>query len=243
MFLFGLFEGSGNYRVEKLPVALISTLIIVIGVVLILHFKDRIRGNEKVYKIFRITLTIIGISYLIYDPIRTTYLNSRFPYDKLPLHLCSLTTVSYLLFLNFKQFDFLQKWTFNFSIFGVLLALFLSTAKMDVDCYAFWNYYIGHITIVIAYVFYMVYNSSSSSWRDFMYGNALLAAVSLVIIVPINLVLDTDYMFLGPNVDQIQVFGDWPLGLILIMIVGFILFSLLALIHIGIAKLIANKSK
>jgi hypothetical integral membrane protein (TIGR02206 family) len=135
---------------------------------------------------------------------------------RLPLHLCGITSVitCFILFIDKKQFWF--EFLFYAGILGGLNALYtpLIDNYTGVDFF-YYEYFYSHTSLIILPLYmyyYMGMNLSKYSWlKSFLFINVLL-----IIIMPIDFLIDANYMYLKnpPAVDHPLVSGDWPYYLV-----------------------------
>tara|TARA_B100000959_G_scaffold265154_1_gene306369 strand:- start:313 stop:843 length:531 start_codon:yes stop_codon:yes gene_type:complete len=135
---------------------------------------------------------------------------------RLPLHLCGITSVitCFILFIDKKKFWF--EFLFYAGILGGLNALMtpLVDNYTGVDFF-YYEYFYSHTSIIILPLYmyyYMGMNLSKYSWlKSFLFINVLL-----IIIMPIDFLIDANYMYLKnpPEVDHPLVSGEWPYYLV-----------------------------
>ncbi len=224
MFIWDFFfDNKDNYAVSSQTGAIFGLIFILISItcaILFSIFKNDLQQNEKFKKTFKISFTIIGISYLVYDPLysiirSTLYDGTDSVIRVLPLHICSFSTICYLLYLNNPKFKYLHKSTIYISIVGALFALLVVTANVKPVHFRYYSYFIGHSAIIIAYAYYFTVEQSHPSWKDTMYGSIAFLILEFCILLPFNLVFDTLYGYIGPYATRkisllSTLFGEWP---------------------------------
>ncbi len=222
---------------------MIFVAVIIVIAILFKIYQDEIRESETFNKVFRYVFVTGGILYLSYEPILYILRDNKIPYGVLPLQICSLLSVVYILALYKDKYLFLFRYTFFLSFFAVFFALFLSTANRTVNYYHFWNYTFGHSAIFVANMYIFIIKGMRFTPLDVVKGILLLFAIAIFICIPINMLLDTTYMFLHPSsVDRIeilQLFGKWPTLLIPIGI----LISIITAIFTYITHLLCKNGK
>lgn len=133
-------------------------------------------------------------------------------YEDLPLHLCSISNLitCFILFIpkNQKLFEFLLYCGFWGGLMAILTA---QINDYDGSIFKYLQYYISHGTIILIplYMFYHLgYKITKFSWLRVL----LILNVLMIIIMPINFKLGSNYMYLreAPDIKNPLVFGEWP---------------------------------
>ncbi len=200
----------------------------VICIVLAIWFNIFIRkhslyfiNNKKTDKVMRVTLTIIGIFYLSFDLFQDIFVYNQLPIYRLPIQLCSLTSVIFLLFLNSDKFKKLHSAFMIYALFGAILALLLSTSPPYPFRLTFWHYYIGHMSILVSYIYYMHVHDSKPEYKNMIKAEIFIVLFALLVALPINLMIGSDYLFIGPagmeSIPLLNIFGEWPTMLLIYM--------------------------
>lgn len=133
--------------------------------------------------------------------------------DNLPLQLCSISNLisCFILFLpkNKRLFEFL----FYAGIIGAIQAFLTPQINnFDGSLYEYLEYYISHAGILLLPIYMyknLNYKLSRYSWlRMLLYLNILV-----VIVMPLNFVIDSNYMYLAhrPGVNNPLIIGEWPI--------------------------------
>ena len=162
---------------------------------------------------------------------------------RLPLHLCGISSLitCVILFVDKKQFLF--EILFYAGILGGINALLTPL----IDNYTgknffYFEYFYSHTSIIILplYMYYfMDMRLSKYSWlKSFIFINVLL-----IIIMPIDFMIDANYMYLKnpPAVDHPFVSGVWPYYLVNLEFIVF--FLLYFTYHLFNSPLLRNKLK
>ncbi len=140
------------------------------------------------------------------------HLGTWFFQKRLPLQLCYITQLicCIILFIPKKQL------LFDLAFYCGVLGGFQALLTPLIDDYTgikffYFDYYFVHSTIVLfpLYLFYILkMKLTKYSWlKTFLFLNLLV-----VVIMPINFLLDSNYMYLSkpPNVDHPLASGIWP---------------------------------
>ena len=142
--------------------------------------------------------------------------------DFLPLHLCSISYfICILVLLNKKQW--MYEWTLLLAMPSALNALITPELIWGSNNWHIFEYYFIHgILILVPFylTFVMKYKLRIFSW----WKTFLRAQIAFVIVFLLNLMLDTNYMFLlsKPLVNNPLVIGDWPFYILFVQLIGFL---------------------
>ena len=171
------------------------------------------KKNVELFSRYFVYLFIV--IYFIYNVLHL-YEGSWSLNKRLPLHLCGITSVitCFILFIDKKKFWF--EFLFYAGILGGLNALMtpLIDNYTGVDFF-YYEYFYSHTSIIILPLYmyyYMGMNLSKYSWlKSFLFINVLL-----IIIMPIDFLIDANYMYLKnpPEVEHPLVSGEWPYYLV-----------------------------
>jgi len=194
------------------------------------------KKNVELFSRYFVYLFIV--IYFIYNVLHL-YEGSWSLNKRLPLHLCGITSVitCFILFIDKKQFWF--EFLFYAGILGGLNALMtpLIDNYTGVDFF-YYEYFYSHTSIIILPLYmyyYMGMNLSKYSWlKSFLFINVLL-----IIIMPIDFLIDANYMYLKnpPEVEHPLVSGEWPYYLVnLEFVVLFLLYFTYSLFKTPILK-------
>jgi len=142
--------------------------------------------------------------------------------DFLPLHLCNISYfICILVLLNKKQW--MYEWTLLLAMPSALNALITPELIWGSSNWHIFEYYFMHgslIFVPLYLMFVMNYKLRIFSW----WKTFLRAQIVFVIVFSLNLLLDTNYMFLlsKPLVDNPLVIGDWPFYILFVQLIGFL---------------------
>ncbi len=153
----------------------------------------------------------------------------------LPLHLCSISNLiaCFILFVpkNNRLFEFL----YYAGIIGAFQAFLTPQINnFDGTNYEYLEYYLSHGGIMLLPIFMfknLGYELSKFSWlKVVLYFNILL-----VIVMPLNFIIDSNYMYLAyvPDVSNPLIIGNWPYYILFWEIILVILTYILYVISTG----------
>ena len=142
--------------------------------------------------------------------------------DFLPLHLCNISYfICILVLLNKKQW--MYEWTLLLALPSALNALITPELIWGSSNWHIFEYYFTHgslIFVPLYLMFVMNYKLRIFSW----WKTFLKAQIVILIVFLLNLILDTNYMFLlsKPLVNNPFIIGDWPFYILFVQLIGFL---------------------
>ena len=153
--------------------------------------------------------------------------------DFLPLHLCNISYFICILVLLNKQ-QWMYEWSLLLAMPSALNALITPELIWGSSDWYIFEYYFMHgslIFVPLFLMFLMNYKLRIKSW----WKTFLRAQIVFVIVFTINLILDTNYMFLlsKPLVNNALIIGEWPSYILFVQLIG--------LLHIAIIYKLSPK--
>jgi hypothetical integral membrane protein (TIGR02206 family) len=189
---------------------------VVISLLILLLRNKSIEFKEKTSTYFAYLAIIFYVSTNIFALIIGNWTIQDF----LPLHLCNISYfICILVLLNKKQW--MYEWTLLLAMPSALNALITPELIWGSSNWHIFEYYFMHgilILVPLYLMFIMNYKLRIFSW----WKTFLRAQIVFVIVYSLNLILDTNYMFLlsKPEVNNPFIIGDWPFYIIFIQIIG-----------------------
>lgn len=202
--------------------------VVVLGAVGLLWCGSRLRAEKRVW-----LGKVLGVIFLL------TFLAETFgriirehwePWqDRLPLHFCSLMTLVCFIALWFRK-----PWACAVAYFGVLTAsiqgLITPMLHDGFPSAAFFAFFVGHGLLLISALYIpVVLQWRSRPWDDVR--TLLLCDAYLLLIIPINRVLDTNYGFTesAPAGSVLEYLGEAPWYLLSLQLPALLVLRLLYL--------------
>ena len=151
------------------------------------------------------------------------------PQESWPLHLCDLGA-----FLAPAALVARSRWMMTLVVFwGIGLSSQAFVQPTLVEGYgslAFWFYWLQH-GFVVGIGIFAVATGYRPGWRDWFFVGAVNLGLVLAI-TPVNIWLDSNYMFIGENnsVAVIDAFGPWPLRIVTIYLACQIVMGVMVLL-------------
>ena len=140
--------------------------------------------------------------------------------DFLPLHLCNISYfICILVLLNKKQW--MYEWALLLAMPSAFNALITPELIWGSNNWHIFEYYFTHAILILVplyLMFTMNYKLRIFSW----WKTFLRAQIVFVIVYALNLILDTNYMFLlsKPDVNNPLIIGDWPFYILFVQLIG-----------------------
>ena len=172
---------------------LLPMLFIIIGVVLIYIFRDKLRNSTHEKKIrysIAIFAILLEVSFQIWQ---MAYGKWEFA-ESLPLHLCRLTNYLAIIAMftkNKKIFAVAYFW----SLAGVVSILFPDIAHGP-DRYRYYHFMLSHILFFFMYMYMLFVLEFELTFKSFLRSAAILFTLVVVIIIPVNNIFNMNYMYL-----------------------------------------------
>ncbi|GAB6169598.1 hypothetical protein JCM1393_20580 [Clostridium carnis] len=172
-------------------IPIIILIVIIIGIKL---YKEKIKENKIIDKIIRYTIGILSIGVF------TTYYISVWiiegiKADNLPFHLCYLTSIFCMVLVFTKN-----KKLFNFSIFAGVIGGISSLISIDMELsFRYFKYYqfmVAHTTIVIIPLYFAIIYEYLPSIKDTLKMFLKLQILGILMGI-FNNVYKTNYFFVS----------------------------------------------
>ena len=149
--------------------------------------------------------------------------------EHLPLHVCGMTIL-----LSAAMLLFRQRWTFELVYFwglaGATNAMVTPELSEGLPHYLFFQYFISHGAIVAAALFATLGLGMRPTFRSLVRAFVALNVMAAVL-TPVNLLLDSNYMYLCtvPDTASPFIFLPWPWYLLKLELLAAVFFGLLYL--------------
>jgi len=177
----------------------------------------------------------VGWSTLIAQALMLIYYirPSRFVLaESLPLHICDLAG-----WIGGAALVTQKRWLRTLSYYwGFALctqAFFTPIVTQGFGHIKFWLYWINHMQIVGCAAYDLVVLRYRPSWRDFFAAIAQTFFYSVVLMMPFNAWLTTNYAYTGPSQPNtttiLDALGPWPLRVVWIVLMASTVFALITL--------------
>ena len=189
---------------------------VVISLLILLSRNKSIEFKEKTSTYFAYLAIIFYVSTNIFALIIGNWTIQDF----LPLHLCNISYfICILVLLNKKQW--MYEWTLLLAMPSALNALITPELIWGSTNWYIFEYYFMHGSLILVplyLMFVMNYKLRIFSW----WKTFLRAQIVFVIVFLLNLILDTNYMFLlsKPLVNNPLIIGDWPFYILFVQLIG-----------------------
>ena len=189
---------------------------VVISLLILLLRNKSIEFKEKTSTYFAYLAIIFYVSTNIFALIIGNWTIQDF----LPLHLCNISYfICILVLLNKKQW--MYEWTLLLAMPSALNALITPELIWGSSNWYIFEYYFMHGSLILVplyLMFVMNYKLRIFSW----WKTFLRAQIVFVIVFLLNLILDTNYMFLlsKPLVNNPLIIGDWPFYILFVQLIG-----------------------
>ncbi len=192
---------------------IIPVLIIVLIVYLIYKYKDKIKDYKHESRI-RITLGILmlfgELSFMTWNLYHHFQGNVRF-IETLPLHLCSYAIWG----LAFVMFTKNKRVFTTVYIFAVVsfLALVFPNLNHGVNSFRYYQLFFSHGLLLVALFYLYKIHDFYPNKKELIHSFVVLQIIIVYSLI-LNVLLNTDFLFIGPGNKPIDFAWDWPLHMI-----------------------------
>ena len=202
--------------------------IVVISFLLIFYKKKEVDKKAQFLK-------VLGFSFIIAFLISNSigiYNGTWNIQDNLPLHLCRISFIISIIVL-FTRKQWMYEWVLFLAIPSGLHSILTPELTKGVSDWFYFEYYFVHAGLIFVPLFLTIVMDMKTR-LDAWWKTLLRVQIPVVLIMPFNFLIDSNYMFLKakPLVDNPLLIGEWPTYIIfleLIMVVHvFIIYKLAA---------------
>ncbi len=210
---------------------------------LLLVYGTRRWASDTAAKWVGISTGVFMLVQDIFDRLGHHYWNGEPFTQVLPFHLCGASGVlAVVLFVTRSRavYDLLYFW----GLAGASMALLTPDIKLGFPHILFITYFSSHALIIIAVAFMTVLYHYRPTIRS-LWRAIVLTNVYLVLVIPINLVLDTNFLFLRHKPDGTTLctfLGPWPWYILSLECLGVVMFFAVYSPYL-VSDLLARKRK
>jgi len=170
---------------------LLAILWILISIVLIVVFKDKISDKADLYIRRVVAVLMITMEWTFY-----TWSLSRggFQTSLLPLGVCAISmyVTAYTLWTkNEKTFKIIFPW----AISGALLSLIISDLSYDFPHFRFIHYFGNHGLFLLGNLYLLIVSKFKFTYMDLL-KSSLILLIYAILIYPLNFLLNSNHLFL-----------------------------------------------
>ncbi|TAA72053.1 YwaF family protein [Planococcus salinarum] len=205
---FGI--SSEEYFVPFSTSHIIVLTVAVLGIILLLLFRERLRKESRSFQIMRwIFFSVLVLCETSYQ--YWAFSNGIWSFSRhVPLHLCGIASLIAMIGLLTLRKIWVQI-SFFIGIVPSFLALVTPDMPYDYHHYRFWVFFILHMTIPWASLFAALSKPDIISLRSVFKVFGLLVAYAVVIGFAVNPLTGSNYLYLSglPTADTLlRFFGD-----------------------------------
>ena len=174
------------------------------------------------------------ITYLISNSI-AVYNSSWNIQDNFPLHLCRISfLISIIVLITRKQW--MYEWALFLAIPSGIHSLLTPEMTKGINAWFYFDYYFVHAGLILVPI-YLTIIMGMKARRDAWWKTILRLQIPIAIILPLNFLLESNYMYLRekPLANNPFLIGDWPIYIIIL--------ELVTITHVFIIHKLAPKHK
>lgn len=202
---------------------LLPLLILGILIFLIYKYQEVLKHHKHAQRLPILigSLMLLGeVSFLIWNFLHSLNGDVRF-ITTLPLQLCSYAIWG-LAYVMFTKNRTVYNYLFIFSIVSVLALLF-PNLNHGFNSFRYYQLYFSHSLLILAlFYLYKVYDFYPKK-KDLIKSFILLQVVIVYSLI-LNIIFETDFLFIGKNNKPIEFAWDWPWHMIEYEIFMFIIY-------------------
>lgn len=195
----------GLTLVERIvPIVLLGILIF-----LIYKYHDQIRNykNENIIRyIFGVMMLIGEVAFLTWNYVHSLNGDVRF-ITTLPLHLCSYAIWG-LAFVMFTKNKKIFTVVYIFAIVGIL-AMFFPNLNHGFDSFRYYQLFYSHTLLMLALIYLYKVHDFCPNKKELIESFIVLQIIIVYSLI-LNVILRTDFLFIGPGNKPIDFAWDWP---------------------------------
>jgi len=203
--------------------------IVVISFLLIFYKKKEVDKKAQFLK-------VLGFSFIIAFLISNSigiYNGTWNIQDNLPLHLCRISFIISIIVL-FTRKQWMYEWVLFLAIPSGLHSILTPELTKGVSDWFYFEYYFVHAGLIFVPLFLTIVMDMKTR-LDAWWKTLLRVQIPVVLIMPFNFLIDSNYMFLKakPLVDNPLLIGEWPTYIIFL--------ELIMVVHVFIIYKLATK--
>jgi hypothetical integral membrane protein (TIGR02206 family) len=189
---------------------------------LIYRYRNQIR-EFKYEKYIRYGSTVLGLLFFISVQTLAILEGEWTLAHNLPLNLCTISALgsAYLISSkNEKVFNVMYFWGF-----GAVLSVLFPDMAFGPDRYRYWEFFLAHELFMFSYLYLIFVHGFKPGVKEMLKSSLILFILAMVFILPIDLLLDANYMFLldhgGTPLSIIHPLGPIPylIGVVIVMFI------------------------
>ncbi len=184
-------------------------LLLILLIFLIYKFQDLIKNykHEKRIRLTIATMMMIGeLAYMIWNFTHSLQGDVRF-ITTLPFHLCSYAIWG-LAFVLYTRNKTVYNYVFVFGVVSVL-ALIFPNVNHGFNSFRYYQLFYSHGLLMLALVYMYKIHGFYPNKLDLIKSFILLQIIIVYSIIG-NIILNTDFLFIGPGNKPIDFAWDWP---------------------------------
>jgi hypothetical integral membrane protein (TIGR02206 family) len=153
--------------------------------------------------------------------------------DNLPLHLCRISFfISMVVLLTRKQW--MYEWVLFLAIPSGIHSMLTPEMTKGISTWFYFDYYFVHAGLILVPL-YLTIVMGMKSRADAWWKTILRLQIPVAIILPLNFLLDSNYIYLRhkPLVNNPFLIGEWPIYIVFL--------ELIMLVHVFVIHKLAPK--
>ncbi|WP_168169760.1 YwaF family protein [Candidatus Izimaplasma bacterium ZiA1] len=172
---------------------LIPIILTAIGVIVIYLLRDKLR-NFKYEKRLRYIIATLGILFELALHLWKVGNGLWTYHHDIPLHLCSLSLFAGVFVMytkNYKVFEISYFWAV-----GGLISIMFPDIVFGPDRFRYYQFLFSHMIFFWMFMYMRFVHNFNVNNKSFLKSTTLLLIIVLGLLLPLNLLIDSNYMFL-----------------------------------------------
>ncbi|MCR1951692.1 TIGR02206 family membrane protein [Clostridium sp. DSM 100503] len=150
---FILQRPNKNYQMSNME-QFIPIIIMILIIVLLVVYRNKIRRNDKIEKMIRYTLTgLSSIIFIFYYLI--TWLINGVKVDNLPIHLCYIVNILCII-LGFTKSKKIYDFVICYGVIGGVASLISMDTSLSSMYLKYYQFMISHISIIVIPIYFLL---------------------------------------------------------------------------------------
>lgn len=186
-------DSDFNYKLSILE-KLLPIFVLILLVILLITFKNRLINNRKLDMFVRYGIAIISFSFLVlYYILKWSYYGLNC--DTIPLHICFISNILCII-LCFNKSKALSNFLFFIGILGGIVSLLLPDLSLSYEYFRYYQFYVCHISIILIPLYFFVVYRYRPKFIDCLKSFGILQLIGVPIGI-FNEIYRTNYMFIS----------------------------------------------
>ncbi len=209
-----------------IPITIVYTIIILLAI-----YKNEIKDNEKLDKIFRLVMGFLLSGILILHYL-LLWVYDGFSIDSLPFSFYALTSIICAV-LAFTKNKKIYSLALYLGVIGGMINILANQVGYSYQYFRYYQFMIGNGLLIIIPLYFLIIHDYLPSLKR-IWKELVVIQGSILFILLFNFIFETNFMYLTIGKDSaypktiISYLGSWPFYLIWVELIGCALIILIS---------------